>query len=126
MVEFWKQFRNTQYFISPLGQVKNMNSGLILKQQLHYRGHLKICLTIKMGNFKNKQSKKFFVHRLVAECWLKKIKGKNVVNYKDTIKTNNYISNLEYCTQKENVQHAYDNGLIDLEYARSCKSKKIC
>lgn len=121
MVEFWRQFRKTKYYVSPLGDIKNINTGIILKKETHYKGHLKVGLYISVKNSKKKVSKKFFVHRLVAECWLHKRKNRNIVNHIDANKQNNYISNLEYCTLSENTKHAYEKGLINLEYARSCR-----
>lgn len=36
---------------------------------------------------------------------------KTMINHIDGIKTNNILTNLELCTNAENVKHAYDNGL---------------
>lgn len=53
------------------------------------------------------------VHRLVATAFCPKEREcQSVVNHKDGIKTNNTASNLEWATQKENMQHASDASLI--------------
>jgi len=54
----------------------------------------------------NLSHKYFKVHRLVAKAFLPLILNKNVVNHKDFDHFNNQLSNLEWCTQKENVKHA--------------------
>ena len=51
-------------------------------------------------------------------------KGKQI-NHKDTNKQNNRLDNLEYCTPKENTQHAYDNGLRDYVKYSSNAIKRI-
>lgn len=109
-MEQWKQFRNTRYEVSSMGNVRSVwndnNKHMIL--QMHPKGYLRI----KLG------SEKFFVHRLVAECFIKPIKGKTHVNHKDLNKENNNIENLEWCNCYENNQHAQDNGVGTI--ARPC------
>ena len=65
--------------------------------------------------YKNGISKTFGVHRLLATAFIGEKPEGMQVNHKDTKKSNNYISNLEYLTQSENAKHAYRNG---------CYSKK--
>jgi hypothetical protein len=56
------------------------------------------------------------VHRLVALLFVPNMHGKETVNHKDGVKVNNSHLNLEWATRSEQVQHAWDLGLIqDME-----------
>jgi len=59
----------------------------------------------------NGKRKTKLVHRLVCETFHKNPNQYATVNHKDGNKTNNHIDNLEWCTVKQNVQHAVLNGL---------------
>lgn len=59
----------------------------------------------------NGKVQRFLLHRLVALHFIDNIDNKPHINHIDGDKNNNNVSNLEWCTEKENLQHARDLGL---------------
>lgn len=117
--EIWKDIKGYEglYQISNKGRVKSLarvikrNNGreLPLKERIKNdvydnKGYSRINLS------KNGKSKKHSVHRLVANAFLIKQKHQDQVNHIDGDKKNNDVSNLEWCTGKENVRHSYAIG----------------
>ena len=88
------------YLINELGEIQSP-SGKILKQSLSNSGYK--CINIK--------NKGYFTHRALAFAFIDKIEGKEFVNHKDGCKSNNDLSNLEWCTKSENTKHMYDLGI---------------
>jgi hypothetical protein len=56
--------------------------------------------------------KNYLVHRLVAKYFIPGWFEGAEINHKNGIKTDNSIGNLEWCTRKYNMQHAWATGLI--------------
>lgn len=92
------------YEVSINGEVKN-KSEYTLKPQLDRYGYYRLNLS-KYGK------RKFtLIHRIVALAFLPTKDTLLQVNHINGIKTCNVVSNLEWCTAKENNTHAIDTGL---------------
>ena len=60
---------------------------------------------------KNNRMRSYLVHRLVAIAFLDNVIGKTHVNHKNLNRSDNRLENLEWCTAKENTEHAANNGV---------------
>lgn len=78
---------------------------LIRKPNINRYGYAMMLLT------KNKIRKNLSVHRLVALTFIPNPNNLPEVNHIDGNKLNNNVSNLEWCTSKENIEHAFKTGL---------------
>ena len=120
MTEIWREHPDYDglYLVSNTGRVKSIDTivnskcgsnrihrGIELKQFKNERGYLCVVMT------KNHKSRIKKVHRLVVETFIENIGNKPQVNHIDCDKGNNNVDNLEWCTNSENMLHAYRNGL---------------
>lgn len=101
--EIWKKVEGFDYYeVSSIGRVRSLphrtTKGKILKQSKTKNGYLRIVL--RQDDRKNN----FLVHRLVASAFLPR-NSYNQINHIDGNKTNNILSNLEWCSASHNMKH---------------------
>lgn len=89
------------YTIFEDGSVHSGITDIIMEQRINPNGYMIVSLN------KNQLS----VHRLVAKHFIPNPYDYDCVNHKDGDKTNNKVSNLEWCTHTQNAQHALKIGL---------------
>lgn len=85
------------YEVDECGRVFSSKSGKQKKQTLTDKGYKTVSL-YKDGKYKNMK-----VHRAVAMAFIDNPNNYPVVNHKDEDKTNNFVENLEWCTQRDNL-----------------------
>lgn len=116
--EIWKEcplgvdFDNV--LSSNLGRIKIKNNNPTygtLRESGYYE--------IKVYNKKDEKYKTFRVHRLVCMSFISNNENKSIVNHKDENRSNNKIENLEWMTNKENVNHSLDLNNRTKENKRS-------
>ena len=93
------------YSIAKDGTILSLLTDQYVKTSVDSNGYLKVML------WKDGHSQTHRVHRLVAEQFIPNPNNLPVINHIDGNKQNPNVSNLEWCTQQENVQHAHDTGL---------------
>ncbi len=112
MKEIWVPITtgcDSKYFISNTGVVENRilnKKAFVLSKRIDRAGYDTVRLSI------NRKSTTKYVHRLLAVAFVNRIPGKDFVNHKNGIKTDNRIENLEWVTHAENIDHAYFHSLI--------------
>ena len=122
MEEIWKDIEGYEnlYQVSNFGNVKSYYSEKILKQVTQNVGYK--CVNL----YKNKISKTYLIHRLVAQAFIENPQNLPCINHIDEDKTNNRVENLEWCNQQYNNNYANHNEKLSKSlYENEKLSKKI-
>jgi len=90
-----------KYSITSDGRVWSDKNNLFLKLITAPNGYLKVNLS------KNGVAKSYYAHRLVAQAFIPNPKNKRECNHIDGNRGNNDVSNIEWCTHKENIIHSF-------------------
>lgn len=108
--EIWKPVKGFEglYEVSNMGNVRSVdryvmsgNHCCLLKGK-----PIKACYNsdgyLIDGLYKNGKRKRYFVHRLVAEAFIPNPKNLPCVDHINTVRDDNSVENLRWCTRKEN------------------------
>jgi hypothetical protein len=108
-MEEWRPIEGYEYYeVSNLGRVRSWvdnrwrrrSSPKVLSPHRLTKGYLGVSLSSAPN-----VSKTIKVHRLVAKAFIPNPNNLPIVNYKDENKSNNCVSNLEWCTNKYNLSY---------------------
>jgi len=116
MTEIWKPIFNGKYEVSSIGRIRTVfcrnrwgfykpKKERILFQHKNNDGYMQVSIYTESGNLKS-----FRVHRLMALAFIPNPENKPQVNHLNSIRSDNRIENLEWCTNSENQIHSVKFG----------------
>ena len=102
-IRTWKDIKGYEglYQVSNLGEIRSKHTGKWMKLK---------CSSVN-GRYRkvilcdNEKREAKLVHRLVAEAFIPNTNNLPYVNHKDENPSNNMVVNLEWCTQKYNMNY---------------------
>jgi hypothetical protein len=112
---------NGNYYISDTGHVWSNYSHKFLKEWIRKDGYH----SVKFKREPYDKSIDHLIHRLVAEAFLENPENKIQVNHINGNKGKNNVSNLEWVTQEENIQHAIRLGLKTQKQLEDARPKAL-
>lgn len=117
--EIWKDIPNYEglYHVSNMGRIKCLTHIVNFKTSQRRLEHIHKPSLLKNGYCaiilsQNAKTEHFLIHRLVAISFLQNDNKFLYVNHKNSNRQDNRVENLEWCTQKQNVQHGIKYGFF--------------
>jgi len=105
MSSTWSRIKGYDgYSISSDGRIRNDKTNRIKSTRINKDGYPVVDLYTNGKRYTER------VHRLVATTFIPNPYNKPQVNHLDGNKCNSARDNLEWCTNSENMMHAYTNG----------------
>lgn len=123
MEEVWKDIEGYEglYQVSNLGRIKSVKRIVNCKNEAKLSIKEKILIQAKgtrgykfVRLSKNNKSKTIRVHKIVAKAFIPNKNNGKVINHLDCNVENNCVSNLEWCTQSENVKYSWKLGRCEI------------
>jgi hypothetical protein len=104
------------YLVSNHGRVKNTNTKHFIKGS--GKRYKRVALSPFPFNKNTSKIRNKAIHRLVAILFIPNPDNKPNVNHMDSKTFNNNVTNLEWCTQQENMIHASKNNLLNSDNSK--------
>lgn len=100
--------QNNNYLIFEDGRIYSKRFDKFLTPKKNWDGYERLQI------WQNNKCTIIGWHRIIAETFIDNPDNKPFVNHKNGIKNDNRVENLEWCTQQENIIHAWETGLSKL------------
>lgn len=130
-IEIWKDIEGYEglYQVSNRGRVKSLSrkvTNAMFSINEHFvkvvdNGHGYKSVSL----WKDNKGKHFYVHRLVALAFVPNSNGYKYINHKDEDKSNNDVSNLEWCTAKYNCNYGNHTKKLKKSYILNGNNRPI-
>lgn len=108
------------YQVTTLGRIWSMRRKKFLTFFSEKKGYLTASLR------KDNKEHYLSLHRIIGKAFIPNPENKPQINHKNGNKLDNRISNLEWCTARENIQHACNTGLNKVFKIHTDDKYKIC
>ena len=125
-MEIWKDITGYEglYQVSTLGNVRTLNwkntgETRLLSQRETNRGYNMVNLC------RNGKMRYFLVHRLVATAFVEGYQDGDTVNHINENKLDNKVTNLEWCSHRENIAKYFDNHTCRNSLIRKTQIRRL-
>lgn len=99
---------NTNYIVYDDGRIYSKHYNKFLTPKVNWDGYHRIQI------WENQKCHTISWHRIVAQTFIDNPNNYPIVNHINGIKDDNRVENSEWCTQQQNIQHSWKNGLSKL------------
>lgn len=103
-MEIWKQYKDSNYEVSTLGNIRNKKTGRILKQCNDKAKYKRVSIYVKKKHITKT------IHRMVAETFIPNPDNLPEVDHINNIRDDNRVENLQWCTGEYNLEKSYKKG----------------
>lgn len=106
------EVRTKDRYVRGRGGSKRLIKGRVLKQRDNGHGYMIVEFSM------NNKTVQLYVHRIVASAFIPNHDNLPQVNHKDNNRTNNAVSNLEWCTRQYNEAYKKNFGTSQAKVSR--------